>query len=183
MRSAKACRNALAGAALLATLHGAPLRADTLNFAAVLTPGTCTFNLDKSALALGYVPLSHITPATLVAAQPFTLTVSDCGGGNTYTKAPVVKVSGEGMTQDGKWLFRDASSPSAGVGVMLVKTDVPPAYAQDEVKNGDTFKLETASKDHRMTFYAGLTCGNATTCASAKAGLVTARIVFSLDFI
>lgn len=187
MRSATTCRNALAATLLLAALHGAPLRAETLNFSAVLTPGTCAFSLDKSTLALGYVPLSHIAPSTLVAAQPFTLTVSDCGGG-THMKTPAVKVSGAGITQDGKWLFRDTSFPSAsvGVGIMLVKTDVPPVYAQAEVKNDATFPLDTsgsAPEDHRMTFYAGLTCGSAATCASAKAGKVTARITFSLDFI
>jgi type 1 fimbria pilin len=174
----------MACAVLLATasLGGTPTQAVTLNFSAVLTPGTCTFDLDKSTLSLGYISSKLMLPATLVAAKPFTLKVSRCSGIDPAL-TPVVSVTGDGVDQGGKWLFRDTSSTAAGTGVMLVKTSSPPDYSATETKNGDTFALAKRGEnpvDQDMTFYAGLTCG---VCASVAAGKVTARITFSLDYL
>ncbi len=169
----------------LSALIGQPVQAVTLNFSAILNPGTCTFSLDKSTLALDSVHLSQFAPATLQAAQPFTLTVQDCSGTDA-SLAPVVNVSGDGITRDSKWLFRSSDSSASGVGVMLVKTDVPPAYGSTEVKNGDNIPLAAAGvnpPDQNIRFYAGITCGSlACTSDPITPGTLTARILFNLAY-
>ncbi|MHA7847364.1 fimbrial protein [Serratia sp. D1N4] len=169
----------------LSALVGAPAQAVTLNFSAILNPGTCTFSLDKSTLALDSVHLSQLAPSTLQAAQPFTLTVQDCSGTDAAL-APVVNVSGDGIARDSKWLFRSSDSTTSGVGVMLVKTDVPPGYGSTEVKNGDNIPLAAAGVnplDQNIRFYAGITCGSlACTSERPTPGTLTARVLFNLAY-
>jgi type 1 fimbria pilin len=186
MHSARNCHKALTGAALLAAaaLTGTPAQAITLNFSAMLTSGTCTFDLDKSTLFLGHVSTTQMKPTTLLATQPFTLRVTRCIGADP-TLTPVVSVTGTGMDQGGKWVFRENSSVATGAGVMLVKTSTPPDYSAAETKDGDTFPLAptgTVPGDQSHTFFAGLTCGSAATCGRTTVGTLTARIVFSLDY-
>jgi len=187
MRSAINSRNTLKHSIIfiLSGLLSPQTQAIDLNFSAVLTSGTCTFDLDKNTLQLGRIHLKEMAASTLKAVQPFTLTVSRCTG-SVPGLIPVVYVSGEGINQAGKWLFRSsAGSTATGMGVMLVKSDTPPDYSYQEVENDSTFKLAASGAvptDQDLQFYAGLTCGNATTCSTATAGIVTARIIFKLDF-
>jgi type 1 fimbria pilin len=164
-------------------LSGGSALAVTLNFSAILMPGTCTFSLDKSTLPLGTASLRELQPASLVSAQPFTLRVQDCSGTDLNT-TPVVNVSGDGVIQDGRWLFRSADSVAKGVGVMLVKTDMPPSYGTTEVKNNDDIVLAVKGvnpADQSLTFYAAMTCGS-NGCAGLQAGVLTARVMFTLAY-
>ncbi|OMQ21890.1 fimbrial protein [Serratia oryzae] len=169
----------------LTGLVSVPTQAVTLNFSAMLNPGTCTFSLDKSTLVLDSVHLSQLTPSTLQAAQPFTLIVQDCSGTDA-SLTPVVNVSGDGITRDSRWLFRSSDSIASGVGVMLVKTDVSPSYSDTEIKDGDNIPLAAMGanpSDQSIRFYAGLTCGSlACTSGSLSAGTLTARILFNLAY-
>ncbi|AHG22651.2 hypothetical protein Z042_04320 [Chania multitudinisentens RB-25] len=157
----------------------------TINFSAVLNPGTCTFSLDKSTLALDSTHLTQLTPATLQAAQPVTLTVQDCSGTDA-SLTPVVNVSGDGITRDTRWLFRSSDSTASNVGIMLVKTNAPPSYSSTEVKNGDDIPLAGMGVnplDQNIMFYAGISCGGAE-CVSTPPtpGSLTARILFDLAY-
>lgn len=187
MHSLITCRKWLLYIAVLAALMSIAIgsaQAVIINFSAMLNPSTCTFSLDKGTLALGGIPRAALQPATLVAAQPFTLQVRDCSGSDA-SLTPVVSVSGDGVSQGGKWLFRSSESTAAGVGIMLVKGDAPPNYNQTEVKNGDDLTLAdkgVVPLDQNLMFYAGMTCGTATTCATAGAGSLTARILFTLAY-
>lgn len=95
-----------------------------------------------------------------------------------------MNVTGEGATQDGKWLFRAASSTATSVGVMLVETNAPPSFSDTEVKNNDDIPLANrgeAPVDQDLTFYAGLTCGIAS-CTSVSPGTLTAPILLQLTY-
>ncbi|WP_337262275.1 MULTISPECIES: fimbrial protein [unclassified Serratia (in: enterobacteria)] len=185
MRLLNPCRNTvlLLGALVLGCSVTLPVWAVTLNFSALLMPGTCTFSLDRSTLVLGAIIQQQLKPATLVAAQPFTLRVQDCSGTNAAL-TPVVSITGDGVTQDGRWLFRTADSEATGVGVMLVKTDTQPSYSATEIKNNDYITLAAQGVnpvDQSLAFYAGMTCGS-TGCGSVQVGGVTARVTFSLAY-
>lgn len=163
---------------------GLSAKAETINFSAFLTEGTCTFNLNKTMLELGTISFSELQPATLVRAQPFTLIISGCTD-NASHLTPMVNITGEGITQDGRWLFRAADSTTGDtVGVMLVKSRVPPTFNDTEVSNDSDIPLAAKGKtppDQSQTFYAGVSCGT-TGCASLQAGKLTARIVFQLNY-
>lgn len=182
MTTAQRYRNrASALALLLAVLLPKALQADVvrLDFRAVLSNGTCTLNLDKSTLPLGQLHTSMLKPNTLVNAQPFTLQVSACKGSRL-----VVKVIGDGVMQDGKWLFRHKES-AKNVGIMVFKTSIEPRHNMKEVVNGDAFELDGAPStpnDQNHTFYAGVSCGGATGCESPGSGDVTATLMFSVAF-
>ncbi|MFZ1872506.1 MAG: fimbrial protein [Chania sp.] len=187
MRSTITCRkkSSLLMLVTLSALMSKSAPAVTLNFSAVLNPGTCTFSLDKSTLTLDSINLSQLTSSTLRVAQPFTLMVKDCSGTDAVL-APVVDISGDGLTQDGKWLFRSSDSTASGMGIMLVKTDVTPSYGDIEVKNGDNIPLAAAGvnpPDQNIKFYAGITCGSLA-CASGplSPGTLTARVLFNLAY-
>lgn len=186
MRSAMCCRKgmSLLAALLLGGAAALPAQAVTLNFSANLTTGTCTFNLDKSALNLGVFSPRELQPATLAGAQPFTLAVTACSG-TALNLTPVVNITGDGVTQDGRWLFRAADSAvSGGVGVMLVKSSVPPTYSATEVKNNEDIALAAKGvnpADQSLTFYAGMTCGSSG-CANLPVGTLTARVLFQLAY-
>lgn len=177
-------------AVLLITLFGlqglatAPVRAITLNFAATLNTATCTLSLNKSLLLLGTVAHSQLTANSLVQAAPFILNVQACEG-TSANQTPTITISGEGMLQGGKWLFRSSDSVAAGMGVMLVKTDTPPNYNQAEIKNGDDIQLAEKGVnplDQNITFYAGVTCGGSADCTNLQPGVLNARVLFNLVY-
>lgn len=154
----------------------------TINFSAILTDGTCTLSLDKSTLPLGSIALSQLRPAQLNAQQPFTLFVQDCTSGGSLT--PQVTISGNGVTQDNKWLFRNAGS-AAGVGIVVIRSDTAPDYSAPEVKDGTSIALANAGQipaNQALTFYAGASCGGSTGCASTGAGDVTASLMFTFAY-
>lgn len=172
-------------ALLLAVLLPSALQADVvrLKFRAVLMNGTCTLSLDKNTLPLGQLHTSLLKPNTLLNVQPFTLQVSACKGSESGMK-PKVKVTGDGVRQDGKWLFRQKGS-AKDVGIMVFKTSVQPSYNHQEVANGDAFVLDGAPiipNDQDHTFYAGVSCGGATGCKSPGSGEVTATLLFSFIY-
>ena len=155
-----------------------------LNFSAVLSPSTCTFSLSEGTVSLGDLSVSSLQPATLVGARPFTLRVTNCSG-IEETLTPVVNITGDGITQDGRWLFRSADSVASNVGVMLVNSSVMPDYSRPEVKNGDNLPLTAQAgrpTDQNIAFYAGATCGGASGCANVGMGTILARVTFSLDY-
>ncbi|MEQ0826338.1 fimbrial protein [Enterobacter dykesii] len=155
-----------------------------LNFSATLTNGTCSLSLDKSTLPLGSLSLSALTPAQLVNAKPFTLSVTDCTGGEGGTLTPVVVVSGAGVRQDNRWLFRNSDS-AEGVGIMVIKSNTPPAHSQSEIMSGTAIQLAAAGKipvTQSHTFYAGATCVSTTSCAKATTGAVTASLTFTFAY-
>ncbi|WP_411753400.1 fimbrial protein [Serratia sp. (in: enterobacteria)] len=163
-----------------------PVQALTLNYSAQINQGTCQISLDKTQMHLGTVELSALR-GTLVAAQPFTLRVRACSGEYQPGLTPAIKVTGEGLSRDGKWLFRSAAdSVAQGIGIMLIKSDTPPSYGQKPVANGDFLDLAAKNiipADTDLNFFAGMACGSVADCqaASVKPGRVSARIVF--DFV
>lgn len=171
---------------LVLALGCSPLsvQADKIDFSAILMTGTCTFNLDKSMLALGTTTISDLQPATLVRAQAFTLSVSDCTG-TDLNLTPVINISGDGITQDNRWLFRASDSTTNNkMGVMLVKSDVLPNYNAVEIKNNDDIVLADKGinpLDQNFTFYAAMSCGT-TGCSSLQAGTLSARVLFQLAY-
>ncbi|MCW2483014.1 fimbrial protein, partial [Candidatus Symbiopectobacterium sp. NZEC135] len=179
MHLPKRCLNAFIIGGVISTLSifSASVQAITINFSATLIESTCAFSLDKSTLDLGTLQQAQLVPSSLLAAQPFVLSVRDCNAvGNS--QLPVVNVTGPGVLQDTKWLFRAASSTATNVGVMLVHTNAPPSFSDIEVKNNDDIPLADrgdAPVDQDLTFYAGLTCGIAS-CASVTPGTLTAPI-------
>lgn len=188
MRLARSCHNALKTLCplwlLMTGCFTTPAQAVTLNFSATLTTGTCTFSVDKSTVSMGVSSLSRMPASTLIKVQSFTLFVSGCVGSDPVL-TPVIHVTGDGFNQAGKWLFRSADSTSTGLGIMLVKGSGVPGYDSPEVKHDDTIDLApkgTVPADQNHTFYAGLTCGTATTCSSATPGTINARVLFALDY-
>lgn len=165
-------------------LLAAPTQAVTLNFAAMLNAGTCTLSLSDSTLPLGAISQSQIIAGALVKVTPFYLNVQACAGSHP-SQTPMVNISGEGMLQSGKWLFRSSDSVASGMGVMLTRTDNPPSYSQTEVKSGDDLPLAgrgEVPRDQAMTFYAGVTCGNGTECTNLQPGTLNARVLFNLVY-
>lgn len=170
---------------LWAGLAGNTVQAVMLNFSASIVQGTCSLSLDKSVLSLGEVSQSRLRSGTLMNLQPVTLKASNCIGGTGGTQQPVISVSGVGQTQDGKWLFRSDESDAGGAGVMLVQSATPPGYGDIEVKTGDAFPLAAigqAPVDKELPFYAGISCGGSSGCATLKPGAFTAHIVFKFAY-
>lgn len=168
----------LAGSCLLS----APVPAVTINFSAVLTDGTCTLSLDKSTLPLGTLSQAQLRPGQLNVQQPFTLFVQDCTSGGSLT--PQVTITGNGVTQDNKWLFRNAGS-AEGVGIVVIQSATVPAYSQPEVKDGTIITLANVGQipaNQALTFYAGASCGGSTGCASTGMGGVTASLMFTFAY-
>lgn len=181
MRSTRPYLNGLLMALLTAGgLMSATASAITLNFSATLFNGTCSLNLDKSTLPLGNVSLSELRPAQLFIAQPFTLTVSDCTGTEGDSLTPVVAISGPGVSQDNRWLFRHAGSAD-GAGIMVIKSDSLPAHSQPEIKGGTALPLASVGKlpvAQSHTFYAGVSCMSTTRCTDVGTGAITASLMF-----
>ncbi|MBC3382204.1 type 1 fimbrial protein [Serratia fonticola] len=152
----------------------------TLNFSATLFNGTCSLNLDKSTLPLGDVALAELRPAQLLIAQPFTLSISDCIGTGNSGLTPVVAIAGPGVSQDNRWLFRNAGSAN-GAGIMVIKSDSLPTHSQQEIENGTTVPLAAAGKvpvAQSHTFYAGVSCMSTTRCTDVGTGAITASLMF-----
>ena len=188
MRSSNPCHKGTVLLGLLlgfCGLWGKSAQAVQLNFSATLMPGTCTFNLSQSTVDMGTLMINTFQPATLVAARPFTLSVTNCSG-TDVSLTPKVVITGDGLTQDGRWLFRASdSTTSNGIGVMLVKTETMPVYGTPEVKQNDTIDLAPQGVDpanQDISFYAGATCGNGTGCIAVGSGQLIARVLFSLDY-
>lgn len=155
--------------------------ATMLNFSAILVNGTCTLSLNKSTLPLGEVPLSQLRPEKFIGAQPFTLSVQNCTEG---IRAPSILVTGSGVNQDNKWLFRNSSS-AGGVGIMVIKSDTLPEYNQTEIQSGTMLPLATAGEipiDQNFNFYAGVSCGGITGCSATGTGNVTASLMFIFTY-
>ena len=162
----------------------APSLAVTLNFSAVLTDGTCALSLDKSTLPLGDVSLSQLRPNKLVAPRPFTLSVQECTGSEGSSQQPVVTVTGNGATQDGKWLFSNTGSVGS-TGILVIQSDFEPDYSQPEVKNHTQIPLAAPGQipvNQSLTFYAGASCGGTTGCANVATGDVTATLMFTFSY-
>ncbi|MGK8665345.1 fimbrial protein [Serratia marcescens] len=159
-------------------------QATILDFSAVLTNGTCTLSLDKSTLPLGVIAKSSLRPNQLVAPQPFTLSVQDCSGSSGGGLKPVVSITGAGVTQDNKWLFRNSGS-ATGTGILVIQSNAVPSYSQSEVKNNSVLSLANSDQipvNQAFTFYAGGSCGGSTGCASVATGDVTATLVFTFAY-
>lgn len=181
MRLAPAFLNVPIAAALsLCCLFPQTVSAVTLNFSATLYNGTCTLNLDKSALRLPDVSLSSLAPQRLYSAQPFKLSVTECTGGGASNLTPMVAVTGPGVSQDNKWLFRQANS-APGMGIMVFQTDDEPGYGLAELRSGATLPLADVGKkpvDQTLGFYAAASCISSQSCADVGTGVVTASLMF-----
>lgn len=156
-----------------------------LDFSATIVQGTCSLNLDKSVLSLDQVSQSRLQSNSLVNAQPFNVIASNCIGVAQANIQPVIFVTGVGGYQDGKWLFRSSDSDVGGAGVILVQSVTQPSYLDSEVKSGDAFPLAAvgqAPADMVLPFFAGVSCGGSTGCATVKPGLLTANIVFNFAY-
>lgn len=161
------------------------VQAVTLNFSASIMQGTCALSLDKNVLALNEITQSVLNSGVLINPQPFTLRASNCHGISGGTLQPVVLVNGPGAQQDGKWLFRSAESAAGKTGVMLVAGTATPSYTNAEVKPGDAFPLAEVGQaplDKELPFFAGISCGGSTGCATVKPGMVTAHITFTFAY-
>lgn len=66
------------GVVIMLSVISASAQAVTINLSATLIESTCTFSLDKSTLDLGTLQQAQLLPSTLLAAQPFVLSVRDC---------------------------------------------------------------------------------------------------------
>ncbi|WP_159566163.1 fimbrial protein [Budvicia diplopodorum] len=182
------CRKWATGTIMVALLSCGivPAQAITLNYSAQINQGTCQISLDQTTLSLGTVMLSSLRGNTLVAARPFTLQVRACGdflSGQT----PAIKITGQGMTLSGKWVFRSSvDSVAQGVGIMVAQSNTPALYSQTAIADGDYINLASVDlipTDADFQFFAGITCGSSSDCTSANVqpGRITARIVF--DFV
>ncbi len=160
-------------------------QAVTLNFSASLVQGTCSLSLDKSVLPLGTLSPSSLRNGVLTNVQPFTLTVGNCSGLTGGSLQPVITVNGDGSTQDGKWLFRTSGSNVGGAGVMVVQSATLPTYANTEVKSGDYFPLAAVGQipvNKQLPFFAGVSCGGSSGCATVQPGTLTANIMFAFTY-
>ncbi|CAI0836655.1 type 1 fimbrial protein [Serratia fonticola] len=171
--------------AMVTGLTSSTAPAVTLNFSATIMPGTCSLSLDKSVLPLDEMSQARLRSGALINSQPFTLKAGNCDGVATAGLQPMITVSGEGVTQDGKWLFRSSDSSAGGSGVMLVQSANMPNYNSTEVKPTDTYPLAAmgqipVGKD--LPFFAGISCGGSTGCATVKPGKVIARITFTFAY-
>lgn len=177
---------ALTGGGVLLSL---PAQATTINFSATLVSGSCTFSLDKSTLSLGTVAALNLVPNQLQALQPFTLYIQDCRppGSSPDLSLNILNL-GAGITQDGKWLYRSAaSSTSSGVGVMVVQSATPPDYAQQELRPGEAGSIVASGPGQGVSglalpFYAGVSCGGSTGCATVQPGTLTASVLFFIGY-
>lgn len=172
-------------AALIATsaVLSAPVQSVTLNFSAVLTDGTCTLSLDKSTLELGTITKSQLRAGQVVAPQPFVLSVQGCNGGGT-SLTPTVTVTGNGIYQDNKHLFRNAGS-AAGTGILVFLSNSVPEYNDQELRVGTKIIVSpkgTVPADQEINFYAGVSCGGITGCDATGTGNVTANLMFSFSY-
>lgn len=161
-----------------------PVQAITINFEATLGDGTCTLSLDRSTLPLGTILLSQLRANSLVSPSPFTLSVRNCSGFTNASLEPAVRVTGSGVTQDNKWLFRNTGS-AKGTGILIIQSDSVPNYASDEVRNGTRLILKKAGAvpvDQTFTFYAGGSCGGSTGCSTTEPGRVTATVMFTFEY-
>jgi len=173
------CHKALLLLAL--SLGSLAAQAVTLNFSASIVQGTCSLSLNKSVLPLGAVPQASLRSGSLVNLQPFSLKADNCSGVAGGSQQPVITVLGAGGTQDGKWLFRSSDSTATGAGVMLVQGATSPTYAATEVKPGDSFPLAgvgQAPSNLELPFFAGVSCGGSTGCATVKPGALAANVMF-----
>ncbi|SNY79865.1 fimbrial protein [Enterobacter sp. CC120223-11] len=159
------------------------VQAVILNFSAVLTDGTCSLSLNKSTLALGTISKSQLRPNQLTAPQPFVLSVHSCTGQAGGSLKPVVTVTGNGVTQDNKWLFRSAGT-AQGTGILVIQSDTLPAYNQQEVRHDSVLSVGNTGHvaDQTLTFYAGMSCGGTTGCAAVTTGDVTAQLMFTFAY-
>lgn len=172
------------GLLFLSLLASAPGYALPLNFSATLVEGTCALSLDKNILSLGTVTISQLRPATLLAAQPFVLSVDSCTNVPVAGLIPKIKISGDGIDKN-KWLFRNSSSDTstAGVGVVVYRSDTTPAYNASEIRSGNLISLGGVGSNptgQQLHFYAGLSCGNV--CSSIQAGKVAATVLFEFVY-
>lgn len=160
-------------AALLFT--GPSAQAVKINFAAVIANATCQVSLNQSTLYLGSVPLKALTQGSVLALpQPVLLQVRRCEGVAGGDLKPRVKVSGEGFA-------------AAGIGILLMQGDKPPAYEQAEVKNGDYLTVGPANVlpvDTDVPLYVGVSCGASSACGASTLGpgRLTARIIFDFTY-
>lgn len=157
----------------------------TVDFSAVLTNGTCTLSLDKSNLPLGSISISQLRPNQLISPQPFALSIQNCTAQGIDSLTPAVTIMGDGITQDNKWLFRNAQS-AAGTGILVMQSKSIPNYTQSEIKNNSVLTLASAAGqapvNQIFTFYAGASCGGSTGCASVETGDVTANLMFTFAY-
>lgn len=162
-----------------------PVQAVTINFEAALVNASCTLSLDRSTLPLGTILLSQLRANSLVSPSPFTLSVQNCSSVHA-SQEPAVRVTGVGVTQDSKWLFRHNVTGSAkGVGILIIQSDSVPNYASDEVRDGTRLLLKKAGNkpvDQTFTFYAGGSCGGSSGCSTTEPGRVTASVMFSFVY-
>ncbi len=157
----------------------------TLNFEAKITKATCDISLSQTLLTLGTIPVRDLKSNTVTRTQSFTLNISNCQGIPAESQTSVIKITGEGELQGGKWLFRSAERSRAGsTGILLFQRSTEPVYSDREVKNGDEISLMQkggAQIVDKLPFYAGVSCGGDSGCASVKAGAVSATLIF--DFV
>lgn len=185
MNLAQRCRKALVITLFsVGCLIPGTLPAVTLNFSATLVEHTCSIELDKSTLSLDDISVSKLRPSQLIEAKPFTLSVSNCIGVPGGVKRPSIFINGAGVTQDAKWLFREAGS-AAKAGIMVFQSDTSPTYSQTEVRRGNVIHLAgpgEVSVDQSLTFYAAASCGGVTGCTGVGMGPVTAIVSFTFIY-
>lgn len=169
---------------ILSVIYMPPAVAVTLNFSAILTDGTCEISVNKSVLSLGDVSASQLKANKMVAAQPFQLNIQNCVSVSAST-AFSIKVSGTGRVQDGKWLFGNSNGAENGPGIMLVQSSTLPDYSNSEIRDGSTIAFGEKGitpPDQSLTFYAGVSCGGNTGCATVTPGTVSATVMFDLEY-
>lgn len=176
-------KSSLAALIAASAFLSAPVQSVTLDFSAVLVQGTCTISLDKSTLDLGTITKSQLRAGQVVAPQPFALTLQGCSGGGP-TLTPVVRVNGNEIFQDNKYLFRNAGS-AEGVGILLFISDTVPEYNDLSLMDGTHIQVGftgTTPAYKKINFYAGASCGGTTGCATTGTGNVTANVMFSFVY-
>lgn len=176
-------KSSLAALIAASAFLSAPVQSVTLDFSAVLVQGTCTISLDKSTLDLGTITKSQLRAGQVVAPQPFVLSVQGCSGGGP-TLTPVVTVTGNGIRQDNKYLFRNVGS-ATGTGILVFISNSVPEYNAQELINGTHISVGptgTTPSDRKINFYAGVSCGGITGCATTGTGNVTANLMFSFAY-
>lgn len=114
----------------------------------------------------------------------------DCKGTPDTGMAPYVTVTPKGATAasaDG--LYRDSTSTSTGLGIVLAntasKTNTAATLSSSNlIKTGaNTIKLETTGAPTATTYWltTGVACGDATACAAGKLSPGSLKATFTLD--
>ncbi|MEH4266363.1 hypothetical protein POY11_26495 [Klebsiella aerogenes] len=164
----------------------------TLEFRYTVVSGTCTVTPTPTVtIGGGNLDVASLVGKAWAFAGTTTFSVGlDCKGTPDAGMAPYVTVTPKGTTAasaDG--LYRDSTSTSTGLGIVLAntasKTDTAATLSSGNlIKTGaSSIRLETSGAPTARTYWltTGVACGNATACEAGKLSPGALKATFTLD--